>query len=308
VAIDRRERRARGEAVTGWRVVLRRRRPSFWILPGLLLVVVLAIPFAFVLEKAYAATRVLLPGHSLASWGGDLPGYIPVDQFFALPGGTLAPLAIAALAVLAVIGLRRQARALAWGLAGTIAFGGAAGLYFAHRHYGWYFHFKILAFVAPLLLVCAAVGAGRLGRWSPFVLGLILVSAVLGARQELIHTGLQLGTPTIVLEDWARDLPRDASVRLDIKPPDQLWVGYFLAKQPVCSQLPLIGTDYPRVQVSRKADYVLSYSYFPKPADASGPALRSNEGYSLYRMSPNVPGPDLCSRRMVQANDPPGAA
>jgi hypothetical protein len=72
----------------------------------------------------------------------------------------------------------------------------------------------------------------------------------------------------------------------------------------VCSRLPLLNTEYPRVKVSRRADYIVSETGAPRPRDATGPALRTNLAYVLYRMSPAVPGPDRCSQRMVQVTDP----
>jgi hypothetical protein len=36
------------------------------------------------------------------------------------------------------------------------------------------------------------------------------------------------------------------------------------------------------------------------PADALTPALRRLDAFALYRMKPSVPGPENCSRAMVQ--------
>jgi hypothetical protein len=73
-----------------------------------------------------------------------------------------------------------------------------------------------------------------------------------------------------------------------------------LSGQPLCSQKPLLDTSYPHVPVSRKADYVLVQRPLAKPFDAVGPPLMTNTAYALYRMNPDVPGPDRCSRAMVQ--------
>jgi len=54
------------------------------------------------------------------------------------------------------------------------------------------------------------------------------------------------------------------------------------------------------VPVSRKADYVVVQRPLDKPVDAVGPPLMANSAYQLYRMNPRVPGPDRCSRAMVQ--------
>jgi hypothetical protein len=82
-------------------------------------------------------------------------------------------------------------------------------------------------------------------------------------------------------------------------PPLQLWAGYFLHERPLCSQLPLLNTDYPHVPVSRKADYIIATLARGRPADAIGPVLRRNAGYRLYRENPAVPGPGACSQRRL---------
>jgi hypothetical protein len=82
-------------------------------------------------------------------------------------------------------------------------------------------------------------------------------------------------------------------------PPDQLWAAYFLDARPLCSQLPLLNTDYPHVPVSRKADYIVATIDSGRPADAIGTALRQNAGYRLYRENPSIAGPSACSQRRL---------
>ncbi|HEY5429804.1 MAG TPA: hypothetical protein VIK04_11855, partial [Solirubrobacteraceae bacterium] len=96
---------------------------------------------------------------------------------------------------------------------------------------------------------------------------------------------------------WAHSVPAAASIRLDMWPPDQLWAGYFLSSRRLCSQLPLLNTDYPHVTSSRKADYIVATIAAGRPPDAIGPALRVNQGYRLYRENPAVPGVDTCTLR-----------
>ncbi|MGI8505414.1 MAG: hypothetical protein ACR2MK_01175, partial [Solirubrobacteraceae bacterium] len=74
---------------------------------------------------------------------------------------------------------------------------------------------------------------------------------------------------------------------------------YFLASHPLCSLLPLLGTDYPHVPLSRKADYIVATNPVGRPADAIGPPLRHNAGYRLYRENPSVPGVSTCSQRRL---------
>jgi hypothetical protein len=80
-------------------------------------------------------------------------------------------------------------------------------------------------------------------------------------------------------------------------PPQQLWAAYFLDARPLCSQAPLLGSDYPHVASGRKADYIVATLADGRPKDAIGPPLRTNLGYALYRENPSVPGPSACTFR-----------
>jgi hypothetical protein len=261
----------------------------------------LAVPVYGVAEKAVGAARVVVdPNASLAGWAGDLPGFVPTWQFFSLGSGSLAALALVAVGALAGVGLARLPRALALSLGAVAVLGVALAIYFHERAYGWYFHFKLLAFVGPLIVVCAVAGATRLRAFGAVLLGAWLAFALLGARDEILGTGKQLNESTIAVQSWSRSLPAGASVRLDMWAPDELWAAYMLSRQRVCSQAPLFGTDYPRVPISRKADYVLVDRRLLKPVDAVGTPVRENVGWALYRLSPSVPGRDRCSQRMVQ--------
>ena len=257
LAVDVRERRRRGEAtdlpsaVALWRGG----RGLIWMLP---VAATLAIPVAAGLDKAWDATRLLLdPNESLEGWAGDLLYFIPAHEFFGLATGTLWWLAVAAMAGLAVWLLTRLPRPVGWGIAAVlVAFLGAAVI-FRHRDHGQYFEFKTLAFAAPLLVACAVVALSRLGRLGAILLLALVISAELAARPEVRETGLQLSRAQLELRDWADDLPADASVRFDLWRGNHLWGSYMLARQPLCSQAPLLGTDYPHVETSRKADYIL---------------------------------------------------
>jgi hypothetical protein len=112
---------------------------------------------------------------------------------------------------------------------------------------------------------------------------------------QINATGYQLPQATIELSSWASSLPKGASIRLDMLPPQQLWAGYFLVSRPLCAELPLLGTDYPHVPLSRKADYIVAARPLGRPQDAVGPMLRENLGYTLWRENPSVPGPANCS-------------
>ncbi len=292
--IARRRRIAAGEQVFHLSDLYRGRRSLIWIVP---LFALLVIPAIGVYEKAGSAAHVLLPGHSLQGWDGDLGRFLPLNHFFSLPNDWIGTVLFVGILLLAALALRAADRALAWGLGILMVLGLLLGIYFRQRAFGWYFEFKLLAFIGPLLLLLAAVGAGGLRRWAvPCLAALVGLSA--GAVvAELDATGYQLPSATIALRSWASALPPGASVRLDMWPPNQLWAAYFLAARPLCSQTPLLGTDYPHVPISRKAGYIITTLDRARPADAIGPPLRANAGYRLYRENPSVPGPSLCSQR-----------
>ncbi|MGI8623616.1 MAG: hypothetical protein ACR2NB_09070 [Solirubrobacteraceae bacterium] len=292
---ERRRRLAAGVPVPRLRNLWRGPRSLIWLVPG---AVVLAVPFRGVMEKVSSAGQLALdPSKSLMNWAGDMRSFIPMDHFINLPDEALWRLAIVPIVYLAFRELRRQPRELFYGLGGLLAFGLFEAAIFRKRDFGYYFHFKTLAFVAPLLLVVAAVAAGRIRRWGPYLLAGFAVMTAGAARAELQATGLQLNKDVVELSSWAAALPRDASVRLDMGGGDQLWAAYFLADRRVCSEHPIVNTDYPHVPRSRKADFVVVRAGTPVPADAQGPPLRTSTGFQLYRMYATVPGPDRCSQR-----------
>ena len=125
---------------------------------------------------------------------------------------------------------------------------------FRLRYLGFYFHFKLLTFLGPIVVLIAIVGFARMRRVGVgLALGLMLmVNAVQGALAEEKQTSNQLPRQIIVLGQLSRELPRSASIRLDMNPPFQLWVAYFLHPHPLCSQRPLLNQSYPHVLISRR--------------------------------------------------------
>lgn len=294
------DRRRRGLPILA-RPRLRSRRDLLWIVPlGLLL---LSVPVKGVFEKAGSVLHLLNYGGSLANWGGDLPDFIPERYFLGLADTGLTAAALALLVLGLVLGLRWAPRDIRWGLGIVLVFGVLAALFFRPRDYGWYFHFKALAFVAPIGVAIAAVGLSRI-RWS--WLAAIALIALIGAARtsaadEIGKTFDQLPKSLLALKAVDARLPPDASLRLDM-PADgrMLWAGIMLAGQPLCAQKPVMETSYPHVPVSRGADYVLVDRDWRKPFDAVGPPLMTLERYELFRLRPGLPGGDRCSRRMVQ--------
>lgn len=305
---DRRERRARGEPVEDLspRRLYRGRRSLLWLVPAGL---VLSVPLLGVAEKLITGAEVIVPGgESLFPWKGDLDSFLPAGWFFALSfRGPPAYLAIAVIVAAALWGLRRVPRPLALGLAAVIGAGLLFAAYFRLRDYGWYFQYKVLAFVAPLALVCAVAAVARLRIAGPALVVALLLVAQHSARQELRETTNQLPRSIIELREWDRDLPESASIRLDMREGLQIWVSYMLSGQPLCSERPLLGTNYPHVRRSRKADYVIVRRGRPDPPDAVGPVLRRNVDFRLYRLDPQLPGPENCSRELVQTVQEIGA-
>jgi hypothetical protein len=292
--------------------------------------VLVAIPPGLVLlrgvfEKADGAAKVVLPGHDLAAWRGDLTAFPALGSFFGAPvrvaagpavtvggapvwvGGVVAVLVIAA----AVAGLRRLPRDVAAGLGAAIGGGLVLALYFRLRTGGEYFYFKLLAFLAPLVVATAAVWLAR--AWSsprrtPATLAAVAAVAwvavsLAGLRQEVRNTGPQLTPQLLGLRDAARRLPPGSSIRLDL-PPDgtQLWAGYMLASHPLDAPAPIVGTTYPHVPLGRKADYILAGPVGPKRRwpDADGPPVYRNADFRIYRMRPGVKGPDTASQTMQE--------
>jgi hypothetical protein len=278
---------------------LRSRRQLLWIVP---LFFVLLIPLQGVLEKTASSTRVLAPGYSLVNWGGDLTGFFPERFFLGFGEAGAAGLGVLVLGVGLVLALRGSPRDIRWGLGAVVAFGVLAALFFRPREFGWYFHFKALAFVAPLAVTMAVVGLTRLKwPWVSILAVIFLVGATRdGAASQLGVTFDQLPKSMLELKAVDARLPPSASVRLDM-PADgrMLWAGIILAGQPLCSQRPVLETSYPHVPVSRGADYVLVDDDWRKPFDAVGPPLMTLDRYQLFRLKPNLPGGDRCSRKMV---------
>ena len=288
--------------------LLRGRRALWLAIP---IAAAFAIPVYGVGEKLISGGVVLLvPGHSLLTWGGDLLAFIPTYEFFSLGGSTLWQLAVAVMVAFAFYALRDRPRELRIGVFGLLAVAALAAIDFRSRTYGWYFEFKILAFVAPLLVVCAAAGISllrpRAVAW--VLLGAFALTASSAALAETSTTYDQTPKALLALRTWSRALPRDDSIRLDITPGAQLWAQYMFAGHPTCSELPLLGTSYPHVTFSAKADYALvevgpAKSPAPRldpPYGSVGPPVFANSDYALYKLSPSLPGRDTCARGTLQ--------
>jgi hypothetical protein len=279
------------------RRLYRGRRSLRWIVPlGLILIV----PIVGVIEKVHSATNVVFdPGRSLKSWGGDVFDYFPEPQFLGVHEWWQLIFAGPLLAWGAFVALRAAPRRIRLALIALFAFAVIFAIDFRLRRYGYYFHFKTLAFAAPVLVVTAAAGFARVRRGWIAVL-LLLLAANSAGSSEIGQTFDELPRSTLQLRSVNAELPAGSSIRIDIAPTEQNWIAYMLHAHPLCSRHPLLNTSYPHVRVSRKADYIVAPVGAPAPADALTPALRRLDAFALYRMKPSVPGPENCSRAMVQ--------
>jgi hypothetical protein len=273
------------------------RRSLLWLAP---LVLILIVPIVGVLEKADSAfTVVFNPTRSLRPWGGDVFHYFPEAQFLGVHDWWQLVIAAPLLAWGAFLGLRAAPRRIRLALSALLAFAVVFAVEFRLRRYGYYFHFKTLAFTVPVLLVIVAAGFARIRRGWIAVVVLLLLANNAGSK-EIAGTFDQLPRWMLQLRDVNASIPADRSIRIDIPPTGQNWIAFMLHAHPLCSQHPLLHTSYPHVRVSRKADYILTYAGDPVPRDALTPPVSVIDAFKLYRERPSVPGRSNCSRAMVQ--------
>jgi hypothetical protein len=299
--LDRRERRRRGEHVEPLdpRRLWRGWRSALWIVP---LMVLLLLPIRGVVEKTRDALELLVdPAQSLDDWGGDLLGYPPFAEFFALPDVVVAG-AVGAVAVLALAGWLawRLPRRIGLPLLATLGAALLAAGWFAIVDSGHYFYFKILSFSAALIVTAAVVALARL-PWRPAAAGgiaLLAVTAALGAREELDGAFDQLPRQTVEIREWSKELPEGASVRIDT--PDQIWRAYMLSDRPVGSTAPVRA--FPHPPFSLGGDYSLTDTKQPPPPDAaSDTPLFENNALRLWKLKERFRGqrlPDTSSRKL----------
>jgi hypothetical protein len=275
----------------------RGRRSLLWLIP---LGVILIVPIVGVIEKVHSASSVVFePGRSLKSWGGDVFDYFPEAQFLGVHEWAQLVVAAPLLAWGAFVALRAAPRRIRLALIALFAFAVVFAIEFRLRKYGYYFHFKTLAFAAPVLLVTAAAGFGRIRRGWIAVLFLVLLANNAGSS-EVGTTFDELPRTTLQLRDINAGLPAGRSIRIDVAPTEQNWIAFMLHAHPLCSQHPLLNTSYPHVRISRKADYIVTPIGSRVPADAITPPVRRLDAFTLYREKPSVPGPENCSQEMVQ--------
>ncbi len=306
-------------AVWAWRErahlrpFLRRPDGSAWVwVPATVAgLAVLAVLIRGVVEKAASAAVALSPWGDLSAWSGPGLRHLPFHRAFGLldPGGAvLVGLLLAVLLAAAAWGVWRSAPDARVPFAVTLVAGLAAAAYLDHRTQAELFYFKAMGMLAPLVVTAAVVGLADVVRRRP-PLGVaaaaaaaaLVVVAATSTRRELIGTDDYASRYVLEIHDWARALPADASVRIDIGPGGhQLWADYMLSPRRVCALRPLVGF-FPYAQPGRKADYILTLSEQRRPADAAGAPVFANEQFRMWRMRAGVPGPDVCTPRMTDS-------
>lgn len=315
-------------AMLGFAIALKRRPPlpdwsrRRWLLTGGIVLLLLAVPIAGVIEKVGHAARVLFdPGHDLHGWAGPLDDFLPFGSFVSVGGGLPALLAVTAFAV---YGLTRVPRAPRLALGALLVLSALADVRVRAAEFGEYFDFKHLAFVGPLLLTLAAIGAADLiSRRRPALVALggaaiaaWSVSAVVQVGKEVDRRYSPVSPALKEVGRWSDELPAGASVRIDVPPSGwQHWVAYFLADHPVNTPRP--DTHFPHAPAGTRADYSLAPAHpltsnpvvrrlrFPTPPNAVDPPLRQNDEWVLRRLE-RAPGPETASRRAIQPG--PGQA
>lgn len=308
--MDRRERRARGEAVPPLdpRRLWRGPKSLIWMVPAGLL---LLVPIQGVLEKFAEGIAILGdPSNSLVGWRGDVTFYPNIEFFLGaggVPGGGILALGVL---LLAAYGLWRAPRRIAVPYAVTLGLALLAAVYFRNVLYGEYFYFKTLSFAGPMIVVIAIAAAGSfLARKSivpriaaVVLLGLFGITALAAARDEVATSFDQLTTELRDLRDWGDAIPAGASVRLDTPPESQLWQSYMLSKHPLGSRNPNI--THPHVPITLGADYALDAIKQPPPKEAAkrpggglAPPVRANGYWRLWKL--DTSRPDTTSRKQV---------
>ena len=306
-----RRRRSAGEPV-GWLAALRlpggRRSLWLWIPAALVALFPALILIGLAFDKVRGALSAVLPGGNLAPWSGDTPGFQSLAWFLGLPEGPGWIVAVVVVLALAVAGLRSAPRDARLALGSMLIALGATALWFELRGAGALFHFRSLGFLAPMVLTLAGVGAAQLLSAEPRrlpraalggAMAVLIAVLALGVRSQVKETFPHAGSEVWQLRDWARQLPDDASVRVDVTPIGvQQWAGYMLSEHPQSASDPLLDF-FPHPPVGRKADFVVLNADLPRPSDAEGAPLFINARFALYRLDPDLPGRDVSTRELV---------
>ncbi len=306
-------------AIAYWRAP---RRPNLataraWTLAGVGLLLLAPAVVGAALKLREALSQLLSPGSAL--WGGDIHHFVPFGKFVGTGGGILPALAVAAVAGLGLWVLPRRPR-LALGI--VLLALCLLDLRFRLTSSGSYMDFKHLTFVGTMIVTLAASAVARL-VWSgsravvALALALALAWTAAAVRQDSRDALVpqQVSSAMFQIRDWAAQLPRGTSVRVDIPPSGiQLWAVYMLGNHPVVSATPVLHTTYAHASGGLRADYSLSLRYlpnrdagvkvpFPARLFAQDPPLFQNGQFVLRRIAwpaRYASVPDVASTALVE--------
>ena len=275
------------------------------------------IPLLGALSKVWEGVRQLVDVNA-PLWGGDIFAFTPLSEFVGTGAGALGLAAVLAVAAAAVWWLlpRREGLVLAVALAVCVLFD--IRLRISDR--GQYMDYKHLGYVGAIILALAVGGviAALLSRRRALVGGAAVLAvawttvAVVRVRDEVVDTPEQVTAQMLLLREWARELPKGASIRLDIPPTGvQLWAQYMLAGKRLGAVKPVVDSTYAHAPFTVSADYVLTPQYYSRPGEAfltpwprppySGGVIESSHSFVLRKLDvPAHLGADTTSKLMVQ--------
>jgi len=143
-------------------------------------------------------------------------------------------------------------------------------------------------------------------------LAALVLATARETREELNATIEQVTPRMLELRQWSAELPRDASVRIDIPASGRhLWAAYFMSRHPLNTPFPEAGVLYPQLPFGTRADYSLTLRTipaaspdeplrrWPAPLDAVSPPLRTNDQFVLRRLR-NSSSPETASRETMK--------
>lgn len=293
-----------------WRLAPRLLRARSWLVIVLALLVLLPAVAGAALKLGQGVRQLFSSSSGL--WGGDIVHALPVGTFVGTGGGLGAALAVLAVALAGLTGIRGEGPFALTGVARRdgLALGTCLALLclldlrFRLDAQGAYMDFKHLSFLGPLVLTVAAAGLARwasAGRAPAIVAAAALTAGWVAvalplAHREMLANQTQVDPELFAVRQWADALPRGASVRVDIPPSGlQLWAVYMLGSHPVDTPTPLLDTTYAHAIYGLRADYSLSQRYAsttdgtarpaPRPLFAAGRPLRSNDQFQLWRIA-----------------------
>jgi heme/copper-type cytochrome/quinol oxidase subunit 2 len=273
-------------------------RSRSWVVVVLAVLVLAPAVAGAALKLGQGISQLFSSGGGL--WGGDIVHNLPLGSFVGTGGGAVPALAVLVVAAAALTMLPRRS-AIALGI--SLALLCLLDLRFRLDRQGAYMDFKHLSFVGALVLTVAASGvanwlaAGR--RWALVGGGVLALAwaapALSQGHREMLANQTQVDPELFAVRQWARDLPRQASVRVDVPPSGlQLWAVYMLSPHPVDASQPVLYTTYAHAIYGLRADYALGLRYVagasgqvrpaPRPLFAIGRPVDRNDQFQLWRI------------------------